>query len=719
MYAEIALIRNDKDTDKLYTYEIPESLEESIKIGSKVAVSFGKGKNLIMGFVLNIHPNLPDFKTKPVEEVFSPIYALNAKQIELCDWMRNKYICTYSQAIKTILSKEFIRGLKPAFRFMVKLSPQITGPESIAMAIRGNASKQRKVLEFLLKSNTFELSQLIKETESSKSILVKLQSKDLISISKESFEKNLDLVNTCPKAMPFPKQILCMLNNSERENCYLHYIDEAIGRNEDILVVSNEISESKKLFNLFSKKYSKFKPILYRSTLSHTSQESIHDYLNKNRTSIVFGSRNSLFLPFNNLGLIIVDHESEYGHKSDSMPKFHTSEVAEFLKNSHNARLIYSDISPSVRLYYENVKAGALLIGKDSKIGKSDKLICIDMKEELKHGNKTMFSMLLDQKLKKALKSKHGIILLLNQKGHSSTVTCRSCGYVMKCPHCGLTLTYYSEDKLLRCPHCSYKTSADSVCPNCGSLYYKFLGLGPEKVKAHIENRFPAAKLAFISSWNIKTYSALESEIDKFNKGEIDLLIATELILKTRLIKRPFLFSILNADMFLYGQDFQANENLFSLVRKIRSTFIHQENELLIQTYNPDQMAIRHSIQNNYESFYREELQYRNALKLPPFYHMASFHIFGDDEENVLEMADLYGLALKRSTSNYDIKILGPSKNNNLKYKARYKYQLTGRYTQVDISKFMGIIKYVNKKTRQAFRKSSVKLSFDIDARCL
>jgi primosomal protein N' (replication factor Y) len=245
------------------------------------------------------------------------------------------------------------------------------------------------------------------------------------------------------------------------------------------------------------------------------------------------------------------------------------------------------------------------------------------------------------------------------------------------------------------------------------------VGVGPEKVKSEIANRLPGAKVFFLSSKSIRTYSELESSINKFNSGEHDIIIATELILKSKLIKRPVLLSILNADMFLYGQDFHANERFFSLVRRIRSSIGFNQNELLIQSYNPEQMAIHHAIENNYESFYKEELLYRKTLKLPPYYRMAIFHIFGDEEENVVKMANDYGITLKKAASGYNIKILGPSKNDNLRYKSRYKYQLVARYLQVDINKFMGIIKYVNKNKRQAFRKSSVKISFDFDARRL
>ncbi len=719
MYADIALIRNDKDTDKLYTYEIPKSLQEDIKVGSKVSVSFGKGKNFIFGFVFQIHTDIPDFKTKLINNVFSPIYALNIKQITLCNWMRNKYICTYSQAIKTILPQEFIRGSKPSFRVLIKISPLLNTAEAIDNAIRRNATKQRKALLYLLENEPLEEALFIKEAGVSRTLIKSMEKKNFISINKTPYKASTPLINKQNQIKHIPNQILCMLDDSERENCYLHYIDEAVKCNESILVISNEVSESKRLFNLFYKRYSHINLVFYNGNLSASSLESIHDSIMKNKTNLVFGTRNSLFLPFGNLGLIIVDHESEYGHKSDTMPKFHTSEVSEFLSSTYNARLIYSDISPTIRSYYENAKSNSLLIGKDFVIGNSNKTFCVDMKLELRHGNKTMFSMLLDEKIKNAYKKGQGTILLLNQKGHSSSVECKSCGYVRKCPLCGLSLTYYAEDNLLRCPHCSYSASADSICPDCGSHYYRYLGIGPEKVKFEIANRLPGAGVFFLSNKSIKTYSALESSINKFNSGEHDIIIATELILKSKLIKRPVLFSILNADMFLYGQDFHANESFFSLVRRIRSSISFNQNELLIQTYNPEQMAIQHAIENNYEAFYKEELLYRKTLKLPPYYRMAIFHIFGNEEASVVNMANDYSIALKNAVSNNDIKILGPSKNNNLRYKSRYKYQLVARYSQVDINKFMGIIKYVNKNKRQAFRKSSVKISFDFDARCL
>jgi len=717
MYVEVALIRNDKDTDKLYTYKIPESFECNLNKGDKVLVSFGRGKNRLMGFVFNIHKHAPDFKTKEIIDIFSPLYSLNEKQIELCNWMRKKYICTYAQAIKTILPQGFIRGSKPAFKTVLELPQSISNEQAIDSNIRPNAVKQKMALMHILRKESVEKDAFIKATGISRPSFEKLIEKGLI-ISKKTFcTINTSKEIETSESNRISDNILCMLDSPEREDCYLHYIGQTIKRMESVLIVSNEISEAERLYKKFKRKYDFINPILYTSNLSLSSLETVHKSILSNNTKIVFGTRNSLFLPYKRLGLIIVDRENEYGHKSDSMPKFHTSDIAEFLKNSHNARLLYSDISPSIGNFFKNSNRNTLYIGKNAKIGILNRVSCVDMKKELKNGNRTMFSSILEDKIKKHTKSGKGIIILLNQKGHSTSVACRSCGYVMKCPYCGLSLSYYSGDDSLRCPHCSYKISGGLVCPSCGSSYYKYFGVGPEKVKEYITNRFPDSNLALINSETTNTYTTLKSLAGDFNSGKKDIIISTELILKKDLIKRPALFTILNADMFLYGQDYQANERFFSIVRKIRSTLPHKESELLIQSYDPSQMAIKHAVNNDYMAFYYEELEYRKTLKLPPFYRMAVFHIFGDEEKRVLEAAQKYADCLNDAVKDLSIKILGPSINNGLKYKSKYKYQLVAKYAPVDIKEFMGIIKYVNDNKRRSFRKMSVKLSYDIDSR--
>ena len=715
MYAEVALIRNDKDTDKLYTYKIPESFESELKKGDKVSVSFGRGSNRLMGFVFNVHKCVPDFKTKEIIEIFSPVYSLNEKQIDLCNWMRKKYVCTYAQAIKTILPQDFIRGSKPAFKIILKLPGSISSVEDIDSKIRSNASKQRKALMYLLKNDSVEESSFIEATGTTRASIDKLIGKGFILSKRMPCSIKIYSDIEKDEVSRFSDNMLCMLDSPEREACYLHYFDEAIKNMETVLIVSNEISEAENLFKKFSKRYDYLNPILYSGNLPSSSLESIQKSIVSKKTKMVFGTRNSVFLPFDNLGLIVVDRENEYGHKSDSMPKFHTSEIAEFLKYSHNARLMYSDISPSIGIYYKNSKRNTLYIGKNSEIGNFNKVSCVDMKKELKNGNKTMFSTILENKIRLCKECGTGIIILLNQKGHSTSVACRSCGYVMKCPSCGLSLKYYSKDDSLRCPHCSYQISSDTVCPSCGSNYYKYFGVGPEKVKEEIENRFHGYDVLLINSEKTKTYSSLQASAQNFNSGNKDIIITTELMLKKNLIKRPVLFSILNADMFLYGQDYQANERFFSMIRKIRSAIPCKE--LLIQSYDPSQMAVRHAVNNNYEEFYKEELEYRRTLKLPPFYRMAVFHIFGDEEINVAVSAENYANRLKKAVKGLNIKILGPSKNNSLKYKSKFKFQIVAKCAPVDIKEFMGIIKYVNNNERHSFRKSSAKLSYDIDSR--
>jgi len=717
MYAEVALIRNDKDTDKLYTYGIPECFENELNIGDKLSVSFGRGSNRLMGFVFNIHKCVPDFETKEIIEIYSPIYSLSQKQTDLCNWMRKKYVCTYAQAIKTILPQEFIRGTKPAYKTILELPKTISSEESIDSKIRANANKQKKALMYILSNRNVEKASLIEATGITRGSIDKLIDKELILSKrmhcsiKSSFETDTNAVNHLSDNM------LCMLDSPEREACYSHYIEQAVKRMESVLIVSNEISEAERLFSYFSKKYENLNSFLYSGNLSLSSLESMQKSILSNNSNMVFGTRNSVFLPYKKLGLIIVDRENEYGHKSDSMPKFHTSEIAEFLKFSHNARLLCSSISPSIGNYFKNSKRNTLHIGKNTEIGSLNRVSCVDMKKELKSGNRTMFSTILENKITACKGNEKGIIILLNQKGHSTSVACRSCGYVMKCPSCGLSLSYYSGDESLRCPHCSYQISSETVCPSCGSSYYKYFGIGPEKVNQEIENRFPGLNVLLINSRKTKTYSSLQISAGNFNSGKHDIIITTELILKKGLIKRPVLFAILNADMFLYGQDYQANERFFSLIRKIRSSISHKDSELLIQSYDPSQMAIRHAVKNDYEEFYNEELEYRRTLKLPPFYKMAIFHIFGDDEENVIKLAKGYADCLKKAVEGLNIKILGPSKNNSLKYKSKFKYQIVAKYAPVDINEFIGIIKYVNNNKRQSFRKSSIKLSYDIDSR--
>lgn len=716
MYADIALIRNDKDTDRLYTYEIPESYRQAIGIGSKVSVSFGKGKGSLMGFVFHIGNTKPEFKTKKIERLYAPLYRLTPLQISLCLWMRERYLCTYSQAIKTIVHQNLMKASQSSFYSLYELSASLDSRRAIAEAVSAKASKQLRSLEFLLENGAVERKPLMQMTGISANSLASLIEKGHISVKRqESSDKGLLEKKRRPLSGEGTK-CLCLLDTPQREAHYFKCIAKAIENKESVLIVSNEMMEAARLHRIFSSKFTNCELFLYNSSISLKEMESFQKRLFSGVPNIVFGTRNALFLPFANLGLIIIDNENAFGHKSESMPKFHTNEVAEYISDYNRGSLLVSDICPSLAIYHRMTENRSPIIGGDPAAEKRIPVSCVDMKSELRNGNTSMLSRLLVDKISNVLKDgSAGIILFMNRKSQSSFVSCRSCGYAMACPECGISLTYHSDEGLMRCSQCAYSVSATSICPECGSRYYRYFGLGPEKVIREMEDRFKNVRIQSVDSEKVRSMSELKERINAYNSGDVDVLVGTELILKRHLLKRPSIFAVLNADMFLHHQDYQSNESYFYLMRKIRSCLPAVNSQLLIQTYNPDQYVVKHALNDDYLAFYEEELRNRRILRLPPYRHLAVFHLFGDDGTKVSQMAERYGEALSKSLDKNRFRVLGPGKCDGARYKYKHGQQFVVRYESVDIPEFKGIIKYVNENTREAFRRFSVKLSYDID----
>ncbi|MFQ9934685.1 MAG: primosomal protein N', partial [Lachnospiraceae bacterium] len=382
--------------------------------------------------------------------------------------------------------------------------------------------------------------------------------------------------------------------------------------------------------------------------------------------------RSAIFTPFTNLGLIIIDEEHEGTYKSENVPKYHAREVAVYRAMENQGKVVLGSATPSVDSYYRAKKGEYALyeMTERAKAAKLPKVYVEDLREELKRGNKTMFSDRLNELIKDRLKRREQIMLFINRRGYAGFVSCRSCGYVMKCPHCDVGLTLHNNDTLV-CHYCNYTVSTPKVCPECGSKYIAAFGTGTQKVEEAVKKMYPEARVLRMDMDTTMAKDGHEKILSSFADGEADILVGTQMIVKGHDFSNVTLVGVIAADMSLYASDYRAAERTFQLLTQAagRAGRGEREGEVVIQTYNPDNFAIEAAAKQDYKEFYEREILYRKLMEYPPCYSMTALLITSKDEKLLQKGSNM----IKASTEEYlganrertdDIRLIGPAKAN-------------------------------------------------------
>ena len=384
---------------------------------------------------------------------------------------------------------------------------------------------------------------------------------------------------------------------------------------------------------------------------------------------IMIGPRSALFTPFENLGLVIIDEEHESSYKSDAMPKYHARDVAEELCKLKNASLLLGSATPSLESYYRANKGDIKLFELKNRLagGKLPKVYIEDLREELKSGNRSIFSRHLHELLEDRLKKGEQSMLFLNRRGYAGFVSCRSCGYVMKCPHCDVSLSEHTDSfrrtSRLVCHYCGYETGAVSLCPECGSKYILGFRAGTQQIEELLQREFPTARILRMDADTTKNKDSYQEILSKFANEEADILVGTQMIVKGHDFSKVTLVGILAADMSLHASDYRAGERTFQLLTQAagRAGRGVLEGEVVIQTYQPDNYAITYAAAQDYKGFYSEEIAYRELMMYPPVAQMMAVLIMSEADIVVKEHAQNIADTIKECFKEQRPQVIGPS----------------------------------------------------------
>ena len=683
MYADVLIEYNSKAIDQTFTYIIPASLKETIKVG----------------FVTNIKDEYDaDYSLKEITSIVDEYFCLNKELLEMGSYLQSKTLCTKIAAYQTMLPSSLkVKDQKTNYsKYLVYI--ELNQDEKTINEFISNNSRSKKqieILELLLKEK-----RILKNSIESKTSLKTLIEKELIKETKEQIyrlqnEKKGDFnVEFTPdqqnalNSIDLTKENTYLLHGvtgSGKTEVYIELIKRVVKNGKKAILLVPEISLTAQVVNKFYYHFGNDVAV-FHSALS--DGEKYDEYLKilRDEVSIVVGTRSAIFTPLNNLGIIIIDEEHSDTFKQDTNPRYHAIDMAKYRSHYNNCPLILGSATPSLETMARAQKGVYTYISMPNRVGKSTlpTVHIVDMADEMKKRN-VILSEKLKLKIADRLIKQEQTILLLNRRGYSTVISCKSCGYTYKCPNCDITLTYHKSSNNLRCHYCGYTVFKEELCPECHEKALSDYGTGTEKLEQELIKEYPEARIIRMDADTTRKKGSHEDIINRFKNHEYDILLGTQMISKGLDFPLVTLVGVINADATLNIPDFRSGERTFSLLNQVSGRAGRSEipGEVIIQTFNPDNFTLACVKENDYLKFYKYEMENRHKLDYPPYYFLTSIKIASKD----------YDLASKEITKvkNYLLKnlekgtiILGPTTANVFKMNNIYRFQILIKYKKDD-----------------------------------
>ncbi|MDO5779591.1 MAG: primosomal protein N' [Clostridium sp.] len=692
LYAEIILNSEALEIDRPFTYKIPVELEEKVQVGQIVKVPFGMGNKTSEGFVLSIKEENEvniSFRVKKVSSIVTAQPIINEDDINLINFLREKYLCKYIDAFRLLIPVGIMKGAKSKSKKVIVFKSDdlscIQKPEGyidIINFLRENSGKYTK-------------SELINVNSISQYKLNKLIEKGLLVVEEETvFRYNNRTYNIdYEKELTFEqKYVLDEYNNSDnnlfllkgvtgsgKTEVYMRMVEEVLQKNQSAIVLVPEISLTPQMIERFKGRFGR-NVALFHSKLSDGERFDEWFRVKEGKAKLVVGARSAIFLPVKNLGLIIIDEEHENTYKSDQNPKYQTKEVAEFLSEQKGCRVVLGSATPTIETYYRALTGDLKLLELNSRVdGKAmPPMKIVDMRNELRSGNISLFSRELFRDMQEKLSKGEQIILFLNRRGFSTFVSCRSCGYVFKCEECDISMTYHRSG-LLVCHYCGKTKRAPQKCPKCDSKYVKFFGAGTERVEEEVKKYFKDARVLRMDVDTTRGKDSYEKIYNTFKEGKADILIGTQMISKGLDFKNVTLVGILAADMSINIPDYRAAERTFQIITQVAGRAGRGENQgkVVIQTYTPEHYSLEYAVNYDYEGFYEKEFTVRALMRYPPFGKILLINGISKKEELLKNfMHKIFNMIKPLAEKEVEVDILGPIPCLVAKVKENYRWQI-------------------------------------------
>ncbi|RSL31278.1 primosomal protein N' [Salibacterium salarium] len=492
----------------------------------------------------------------------------------------------------------------------------------------------------------------------------------------------LNPINTSVTKSSYEPFLLRGVTGSGKTEVYLRSIETVLEKGEEAIVLVPEISLTPQMVERFKERFGSQVAVLH-SALSSGEKYDEWRKVHRKEVKVAVGARSAVFAPFENLGIIIIDEEHEGSYKQEDHPRYHARQVALWRGEYHRCPVILGSATPSLESFARASRHVFTLLELPDRVNKvaMPEVDVIDMRDELKKGNRSAFSELLLEKIQDRLEKKEQIVLFLNRRGYSTFVICRNCGFTASCPHCEITLTYHHSGRNLKCHYCGYNEPMMNTCPECESEHIRFFGTGTQKVQEEITNLLPEARVIRMDVDTTSRKGSHAKLLQSFRNGEADILLGTQMIAKGLDFPKITLVGVLAADTMLHLPDFRAPERTFQLLTQVSGRAGRDKllGEVVVQTYTPDHYSIQHAKTHDFKAFSLEEMGQRKRGGYPPYYYITLVTIAHEDITKVIKTADKIASYLKQTLSP-ETKILGPTVSPIARIKDRYRYQCMIKY---------------------------------------
>lgn len=472
------------------------------------------------------------------------------------------------------------------------------------------------------------------------------------------------------------------ITGSGKTEVYLQAIERALNDDKEAIVLVPEISLTPQMTNRFKERFGTLVAVLH-SGLSAGEKYDEWRKIKRGEVKVVVGARSAVFAPFTRLGLIILDEEHEGTYKQDDSPRYHARDVAIWRSEFHHCPVILGSATPSLESFARAKKGNYTLLTllNRPKEQPLPEVTIIDMREQLKNGNRSMFSLELADAIRLRLDKQEQMVLFLNRRGHSSFVLCRDCGTVVECKNCDISMTYHRHQELIKCHYCGEEERVPTICPQCQSEHIRFFGTGTQKVEEEISKLFPEARVLRMDVDTTRKKGSHEKILHQFGEGKADILLGTQMIAKGLDFPNITLVGVLSADTTLHLADFRAAEKTFQLLTQVsgRAGRHDKKGEVIVQTYTSEHYAIQFAQHHDFNSFYNQEMMLRKQYAYPPYTYVALIQVTHEDVLMTAEYAHKAASWLKSQLSNGS-DIIGPTASSISRVQNRYRYQCLVKY---------------------------------------
>lgn len=723
-FVQLILNNNSKSIDQLFTYGVPKDLENAAENGKRVKVSFGNNKHMIDGLIVSVDLScqISEAKIKPIIDVIDDMPVVNEEMIRLIFWMRERYICKYSDAVRLFIPSmiKYEHNIKikakPSSGDDLKLSHkelklyniikdnsielknlkkiytendifaiieslknkniiEIIGRDKFSgqgayeryVSLKENkpideyninkTKYQVNIINYLKENISVSFKKLSHDLNVSAAVINNLIKKEILTeeymlyehegkeiFAKDKFELNEEQKDACEHIISSENKVFLLhgVTGSGKTEVYMEIIEHYINKNKQSIMLVPEISLTAQTIDRFKKRFGD-KIAVFHSKLSKKEKYIQWTKVYNHEVDVIIGARSAIFAPVKNLGVIVIDEEHEDSYISSTSPKYDTIEVAIKMAHNLNAKVILGSATPSINTYHMVMKGQIETIELKKRVNNQmPDMKIIDMSAELDKGNNTLLGEELYENIKKSLDNNEQVILFLNKRGYSGYVTCKKCGYVVKCDRCDVAMTYHIKGNMLKCHYCGRTKRMLYECPKCGSKKIEQFSAGTQHVEKLIKQLFPGAVTERMDVDSMTNSDCYEDIYNRFKNGEIHILIGTQMLAKGFDFPNVTTVGVLMADAILNLPFYNASEKTFQLITQVagRAGRGNKKGNVFIQTYEPNNFIINAAKNNNYELFINEELKLRKEFAFPPFINIINICLISKNEDLVVKTAN-------------------------------------------------------------------------------